>query len=253
VESLNNALKKRLEQHLLLRGSRDFESVATYEAWVHELLSKTNELRTKKIGEEIASMKELSVDRLCEHRVEHLRVSRESTIRVMQNTYSVPSRLRGEKVKVCIFDDRIEVLYGGKKQFTLLRLLGRCKHRIDYRHIIWSLVRKPGAFPRYRYREEMFPSLVFRRAYDTLNHKLGLGYQADLEYLRILYQAAAVSEADVETALELLIAEGETPLADRVKALVQPREPETPEMEPYVADLGEYDDLLKMSAQEVTP
>ena len=43
------------------------------------------------------------------------------------------------------------------------RLVGRNLHRIDYRHVIWSLVRKPGAFARYVYREEMFPSLVFRR------------------------------------------------------------------------------------------
>ena len=252
VESAHNALKKRLEQHLILRGSRDFESVEAYEAWVQEVLSKTNELRTKKICEELAAMKDLKVSRLREYKEETVRVSRESTIRVMYNTYSVPSRLKGEKVNVRIFDDRIEVLYGGKKQLTLERLLGRFKHDIDYRHIIWSLVRKPGAFPRYRYREELFPSLVFRRAYDALNDELGNGYEADLNYLRILHQAAAVSESDVETALELLLEEGEAPLADRVKSLVQPREPEVPEMEPYMADLGEYDELLEATATEVT-
>ncbi len=244
VESSNGALKRRLEQHLILRGNRDFESVEAYEAWVQEVCLKTNELRVTKVGEELAAMTELKVSRLREHKEETPRVSRESTIRVMHNTYSVPSRLKGEKVKAHIFDDRIDVLYGGVKQFTLERLLGRFKHRIDYRHIIWSLVRKPGAFPRYRYREELFPSLVFRRAYDALNDELGDGYKADLNYLRLLHQAAAVSESDVEAALELLLAEGETPLADRVKELVQPREPEVPEMEPYVADLGEYDELL---------
>jgi hypothetical protein len=197
-------------------------------------------------------MRELKVSRLREHRDETAKVSRESTIRVMHNTYSVPSRLKGEQVKVRVFDNRLEVLYGGKQQLTLERLLGRFKHRIDYRHVIWSLVLKPGAFPRYRYREELFPSLVFRQAYDTLNDELGSGYEADLEYLRILRQAAAVSESDVETALELLLADGEAPLADRVEALVQPREPEVPEMAPYEADLGEYDELLE-TAMEVTP
>jgi hypothetical protein len=251
VESSNNALKRRLEQHLLLRGSRDFESVEAYEAWVQEVCSKTNELRATKVREELAAMKELSVHRLREHKEETVRVSRESTIRVMHNTYSVPSQLTSEKVKVHIFDDRIDVLYGGVRQLTLERLLGRNKHRIDYRHIIWSLVRKPGAFPRYRYREELFPSLVFRRAYDTLNDELRNDYAANLNYLRILHQAAAVSESDVETALELLLSEGETPLADRVKTLVQPREPEVPEMAPYEADLGEYDELLS-TAQEVS-
>jgi hypothetical protein len=244
VESSHNALKRRLEQHLILRGSRDFESVEAYEAWVQEVCSKANELRATKVGEELVAMKELSVGRLREHKVETVPVTSHSTIRVMHNTYSVPSRLTGEAVKAHIFDDRIDVLYGGVKQLTLERLLGRFKHRIDYRHIIWSLVRKPGAFPRYRYREELFPSLVFRRAYDALNDALDDGYEADLNYLRVLHQAAAVSESDVETALELLLAEGETPLADRVKALVRPREPEVPEMEPYEADLAEYDELL---------
>lgn len=247
VESSNGVLKRKLEQHLILRGSRDFESVEIYELWVQEVMSKTNELRTKKVTEELAVMKELSVNRLREHREETVHVSRESTIRVMHNTYSVPSRLTGEWVKSSVFDDRVEVFYGGVKQLTLERLLGRNKHDINYRHIIWSLVQKPGAFQRYRYREELFPSLVFRRAYDALCDHLGVGYDADLEYLRILHRAASVSEEDVETALELLLEEGEVPLADTVKKLVQPREPEVPKMEVYEADLGDYDTLLDTS------
>lgn len=244
VESLNNALKRKLEQHLILRGSRDFESVEVYEAWVQEVMSKTNELRCKKVAVELAAMKELSAGRLREHRVETTLVTRESTIHVMHNTYSVPSRLKGEKVKAHVYDDRVEVFYGGKKQLTLDRLLGRGKHYINYRHIIWSLVSKPGAFQRYRYREDLFPSQTFRKAYDALCDHLGSGYDSDLEYLRILHRAASVSEEDVETALELLISEGEIPLADTVKKLVQPREAEIPEMEIYKADLSDYDELL---------
>jgi hypothetical protein len=244
VESSNNALKKRLKQHLILRGSSDFESVEAYETWLWEMISKNNALRTKRVSEELASMKELVVSRLREHKDERVRVSRESTIRVMQNTYSVPSRLCGEKVKVRIFDERLEVFYGGRKQLTLERLLGSAKHRIDYRHIIWSLVRKPGAFPQYRYREELFPSLIFRKAYDRLNDMLGSGYKADQEYLRVLHHAAAVSESDVETALELLLTDGHLPLADQVKALVEPRQPKVCELKPYEVNLGEYDGLL---------
>jgi len=252
VESSHNALKRRLEQHLILRGSRDFESVEAYERWVQEVLSKNNALRTEKVTEELSVMRPLMVDRLREHKVETVRVNRESTIRVMHNTYSVPSRLKGEQVKVHIYEDRVEVYYGGVQQLAVERLLGRSNCDINYRHIIWSLVRKPGAFPRYRYREELFPGLVFRQTYDALCEHLGHGYQADLEYLRILHRAASVSEADVMAALELLLAEGEVPLADTVKALVQPREAEVPEMAPYEADLGEYDVLLE-TGEEVMP
>ena len=189
-------------------------------------------------------MTPLSVSRLPEHTTEDVRVSRESTIRVKYNTYSVPSRLIEATVKARVYEDRLEVWYGGARQLEVERLLGRHGHRIDYRHVIWSLVKKPGAFSRYRYREELFPSLEFRRAYDALNEALGAGYKADDNYLRILHQAAAVSETDVEAALTLLREAGETPLADRVKDLVQPREPEVPAMTPYAPDLAEYDALL---------
>ena len=250
VESLNNALKKRIKQHLLLRGSRDFESAKAYEEWLRkEVLARTNAIRATKINEELAVMRELSVNRLREYKEELVRVTRESTIRIMYNSYSMPSRLRGERVRVRVFDDRIEVFYGNIFQLKVERILGRHKHHIDYRHIIWSLVSKPGAFQRYRYRDDLFPSLVFRRAYDVLCEKLGSGYDADINYLRILHQAAAVSETDVEIALELLLSEGKVALADRVKEIVQPREPEVPEMPPLKADLDEYDDLLEGQAE----
>ena len=135
----------------------------------------------------------------------------------------------------------------------LERLLGSNKHRIEYRHIIWSLVNKPGAFARYRYREDLFPSLLFRRAYDALNEALGYGTGTDLEYLRILHRAASESETDVELALELLLAEGSAPLADRVKEIVSPQKPDIPQIEPYEADLNEYDELLNASGMEVSP
>jgi len=202
------------------------------------------------VTEELSAMTPLAVSRLPEHTTESPSVSRESTIRVKCNTYSVPSRLIGSNVKVRIYEDRLEVWYGGACQLEAERLLGRHGHRIDYRHVIWSLVKKPGAFPRYRYREEMFPSLEFRRAYDALNEALGSGYKADFDYLRILFHAAAVSETDVEAALTLMREAGETPLADRIKELVRPREPEIPAMTPYVPDLSEYDALL-FAAEEV--
>lgn len=249
VESLNGVLKRRLEQHLLLRGSRDFESVAAYEAWVQEVLRKTNRLREVKLKEELATMRELAVSRLPEYTEKTVKVSRESTIRIKKNSYSVPSRLRDETVKVRIFDDRLEVYYGTSQQLMVDRLLGENGSRINYRHVIWSLVKKPGAFPRYRYREEMFPSMTFRRAYDALCEGLGAGYHADVNYLRILHHAAAESESEVEIALTVLLDEGDLPLSDSVKELVQPAKPETPEMEPFKAELTEYDELLTQSME----
>ena len=168
VESLHGALKRYVKQRLKLRGSSDFASKDEYETWLQDLAKKRNRRRQKRIDEDLAAMKLLRVERLAEFTEEEARVSQGSTINVRSNVYSVPSRLRGEKVRVRLYDDRLEIYYAQKHQLTVERLRGRGGHRINYRHVIAALVRKPGAFQRYRFREDLFPSLVFRRAYDSL-------------------------------------------------------------------------------------
>lgn len=245
VESLNGVLKRRLKQHLILRGSCDFASIEEYEKWLQEALCKANELRRKRISEEMPKMRPLQVRRLPEYTVIKTNVSIRSTIRIKNNTYSVPSRLIGEEVKVRVYDDRIEVFYGQKLQLTTNRILGKNGHRIDYRHVISSLVNKPGAFARYKYRDALFPTLTFRKAYDFLCSEFGHGRRADLQYLKALKIAAFISETDVETALTILMEEGIAPDSDNVKNLVAPAEPEVPFLTPYKADLADYDALFE--------
>ena len=132
-------------------------------------------------------------------------VSEWSTIRVKHCAYSVPSRLIGEGVRVRISTRTASrSYYADRLELACERLRGRKRHRIDYRHVIWSLVRKPGAFARYVYREEMFPSVGLpagvRRDPDAAPW-----HEGDLEYLRILHLAASTMEADVEAALALLL------------------------------------------------
>lgn len=243
IEAQNGALKRRLKQHLLLRGSRDFDSEDAYEQWVQQVCDQANQLRTKKVAEELAVMRVVKVRRLLEYTEEKKTVSCWSTIRIKHNSYSVPSRLIDEEVRVRVYESRLEVWYGGDCQLTMERLLGRNKHCIDYRHIIWWLVKKPGAFERYRYREELFPTLTFRRAYDALTDALD-NWDADVDYLRILLLAASTMESDVEVALELLLEQRMVPRFDRVQEVVSPSSPEVPDMPVYEVDLGEYDALL---------
>lgn len=247
VEALNGAFKRRVKQHLLARGSREFESVETYERWLQEVAEKANRVRSTKVVEDLSEMRPLSAEKLVEFTGVNVTVSSWSTIRVQYNTYSVPSRLIGTEVRARIYDDRIEVSYGGQLQMTVERLLGRYGHRINYRHIIWSLVQKPWAFAQYRYREELFPTLTFRRAYDALSDGRA-GRAADLEYLRILHLAASTMESEVETALGLLLSEGELKSADEVKALVTPAKTDVPALEAPTVDLISYDSLLEVVA-----
>jgi hypothetical protein len=141
------------------------------------------------------------------------------------------------------------VYYAQKKQLVIERLVGRNGHRINYRHIIWSLVQKPGAFARYRYREDLFPTLAFRRAYDTITGA-NPTTATDLAYLRILHLAAATSEADVESAITLLLTARQTPEAETIKELLGTSKHAggVPPMAALEIDLGTYDELLTAGA-----
>jgi hypothetical protein len=245
VEAANGVLKRGLNQALLVRGSRDFESRDAWQAFVDDVVRKANRGRGARVAEDMEAMRELNVAKLPEFVEQEFRVSEWSTVRVKQCAYSVPSRLIGEWVRVRIFEDRIVVRYADKDELVCDRLRGHNLRRIDYRHIIWSLVRKPGGFARYVYREEMFPSVVFRRAYDAIQTPHH-GLKGDLEYLRILHLAASGLEADIEAALVLLLADGKAMTADAVKLLVSTTTTiDVPDLAPRLVDLGAYDALLE--------
>jgi hypothetical protein len=190
VEASNGVLKRRLKQHLLLRGSRDFPTVAAYESWVQATLERANGLRRARLAEELSVMSAVRVAALPEYSEEDVLVTKWSTIRVKSNAYSVPSRLMGETVRVRIYDTALEVYFSGVHQLSVERLSGSTGHRINYRHIIWSLVKKPGAFRLYKYREDLFPTVTFRRAYDRLCGAL-CSHSADLAYLLLSHRDPA--------------------------------------------------------------
>jgi hypothetical protein len=244
VESSNGALKRRLEQALLLRGSRDFSDADAWQDFVHGVLRKANATRGSRLREEIAAMQPVRTEKLAEFVEVEFVVSAWSTVRVKHCAYSVPARLIGETVRIRVYDARIEVFFAGVCELRCERLLGHGLHRVDYRHVIWSLIRKPAAFERYVYREELFPSLVFRRAYDAIQTPHH-GTQGDLEYLRILHLAASTLESDVEAALSKLLVSGAAITSDAVKARVlRPIQMEAPVLATLEVDLASYDALL---------
>lgn len=246
VESANGALKRRLEQHLLLRGSRDFAGLEAYGGFLEGLLHKANALRQKRLREELAVMKPLDVPFLPEYVEEKVHVSRWSTIQTDRRIYSVPSRLIGETVRVRRHEGHLEVFLGGQRQLQMPRLSGEHVHAINYRHIIEWLIRKPGAFTQYRFREDLFPSLVFRRAYDRLCGACS-PRTADLEYLRILRQAAQTMECEVERVLQELEQRGLVPRWDLLMEFWPvPDAPEVPMLAPFAIALSDYDQLLNL-------
>ena len=165
VESANGGLKNAIDQRLRLRGSRAFVSKEAYEGFLESCVQARNATRHARIEEERAQLRALPVRALPAYRESYATVSRASAVRVLKHSYSVSSRLIGCQLRVRLHADIVELDYKGERVATMERLVGRDAHRIDYRHIIHALVRKPGAFRRYVFREALFPSLEFRRAY----------------------------------------------------------------------------------------
>src|SRR3954447_19113133 len=204
VEQRHHRFKEAVDQALMLRGSRDFPSVAAYQLFVDKLFTRLNAGREERYLEEVAKLQRLPEQRLDTARRERVRVSPGSLVTVHRNCYSVHSRLIGEMVEARVLPDTVEIWYADRKVEELPRLRGRGKHRVDYRHIIDWLVRKPGAFENYRYRTDLFPSSWFRLAYDALREEQGPKRGAQ-EYLAILFLAARRGEDRVEGALRFLL------------------------------------------------
>jgi len=215
VEQRHYRFKQAVSQALMMRGSHDFASVTDYAEFLRKLFTRINAGRGGRLAEEMQVLRPLPERRLDTMRRMKVRVSPGSLVQVQRNSYSVHSRLIGELVEVRMKADTVEIWYGERKMEELPRLRGRGKHRVDYRHIIDWLVRKPGAFDNYRYREELFPTSWFRMSYDLLREQWGPRRGAK-QYLQILALAARCGESAVEESLRVLL--NESP--ERVSAAV---------------------------------
>jgi hypothetical protein len=203
IEQRHHRFKRALDQALMLRGSRDFADAEQYQSFLTKLFNQLNSGRKEKLAHEMEALRPLPGRRFDSAKRVRVRVNSGSLIAVERNSYSVNSRLIGELVEARVFPERIEVWYGGQKVEQLPRLRGRTNYRVDYRHIIDWLVRKPGAFASYRYREHLFPTSQFRRVYDLLKNIAPR--RSDRRYLEILEMAAKEGESRVEDALRLLL------------------------------------------------
>jgi hypothetical protein len=242
VEQAHYRLKARINQALLLRGSRDFSSRTEYDRFLRDIFTAKNRNRSKRFEQELAELKSLPAYRLNDHREYKVPVGIWSTVRVAHNTYSVPPRLIRHEVTARLHADHVEIYFAGQCVCSMKRLRGTGKVRIDYRHVVGSLVRKPGAFENYRYREEMFPSTVFRQAYDRLVNEDSR--HASRRYLEILEWAAMNSESAMECSLRQLLDAGEELDFNRLVEMSE-RPVEKPlEINIALPDMEAYDELL---------
>ena len=236
VEQAHYRFTKSLEQALILRGSKNFDSIEEYKHFLNKLLEKRNLARTEKVKEEMQYLMELPPVPLKDHKKIKLRVGKSSTIRILQNTYSVPSRLIGEQIEVHIYAETLALFYGQKKIETMARIKGKNRSSIDYRHIIHSLIRKPGAFENYRYKSDLFPNSFFRMGYDSLKTK---------DYLSLLLFSYEEGEDKVTEALRFLIQKESAIELHSIKNLIKKEVTVLLEDNVKTVDLKEYDNLFK--------
>ena len=243
AEKSNDIAKSILRQALVIRGSSEFKDSASYMTFVQrEVVEVRNQRNAEQITEERAHLQPLPSVRLPEYTEYQPTVRSTSSIRVANRIYSVSSRLIGHKVVVRQYADHLEVYYAGELTEMMTRLRGSVSSYIDYRHVIDSLVRKPGAFARYRHQKDFFPTLRFRQSYDKLC--MWRSTHANSEYLRILQLAAHTMERAVDEALMLLLAEGERFDYADVKSLVAPKPIPTPIIIIGEPNLFQYDQLI---------
>jgi hypothetical protein len=241
VEKSHHLFKRAIDQRLRLRGSRNFRDLAEYEKYLKDAEAERNRLRQDRLQEEMKFLLPLPIDEWYDPKQFSVTVSGWSTVAISGAVYSVPSRYIAQKLKALVNKNTVRIYYNSHLLVECPRHNsgGKC---INYRHIIFHLLRKPGAFRNYQYREELFPRTVFRQAYDALlawNDE-----KADKYYLQILNSAVMEGEDQVATALHLLLDGGRVPSSENVLELCRTKA-EIPDVQVTVPSLRSYDGLLK--------
>ncbi len=172
IEAPHGHLKKAVKDALLMRGVSDFDDLAAYRRFIDEIVSRKNARHAKRIEAERPALQRLPGRRSCDHEETIVTVTSSGGFTLRKVFYTVPSRLIGHRLRVRLFDDRLELLIGGTPLMTLTRgraaSAGKHGHVVDYRHVIHALRRKPMALLGLVYRDQLFPRDAYRRTFDRL-------------------------------------------------------------------------------------
>ena len=243
VESLNGHLKRRLKQHLLLRGSRDFASELDYDQFLVRVMEAANGPRQARLAEELTAMQPLPPTPLAEYRELGVSVGNHSTIRVKKITCSVPSRLIGQRLRVEVYESVLKLYLGRERVLEVPRACGDRGAVINFRHVVGPLLRKPGAFLNYQHREQLYPTVAYRAAYDRLvaDHGERPGI---IEYLHLLNVAMEHTVEAVQTAMAPWMTGSRKWRAVDVRATLTPALVVVPQLAALTPELISYDELL---------
>jgi hypothetical protein len=180
---------------------------------------------------------------MAEYRELRVRVSSQSTIRVRNVSYSVPSRLIGHELRVEQYEAELKVYLGRELVVTLPRRSGERGAVIDFRHVVGPLLSKPGAFANYQHREQLYPTAGYRAAYDRLVADHG-PRRGVVEYLQVLRVAAEHGVEPVAMRLAHWLNQPGKWTALEVARELTPQRAEVTDTPELVPEFSSYDELL---------
>ena len=247
IESAHGHLKRKIDQQLILRGSRDFAHLADYEAFLNPIVAKINRQCKTRFEEEKPSLQKLPSRRTHDFSELHVKVSSSSTITVKRVLYTVPSRLIGTSLLVHIYDDHLSLYYGHELTLTLPRLYAQGSTRercVNYQHVIHSLAKKPNAFRHSLLRDDLIPhgdfTLIWQQLTQSSLSDTDCRYMVDLLVLADKYDCEQALGRHVLTALE----EGNKASIKQCRELFGPDTIEIPRLVSQQHSLNSYDCLM---------
>jgi hypothetical protein len=260
IEGPHGHLKRALAQELLLRGSSDFASLEDYRRFVDEVVGRLNAGRRKVLEIERPKLKPLPERRTNDFEEELVIVTRNSGFNLRQVFYTVPSRLIGHRLRVRLYDDRLECFLGGSLVLTLPRgrrpagpLHNFRGHVVDYRHIIHALRRKPMALLNLTYRDQLFPREAFRATWEALL-ELGSPRQACRTMVGLLALAHdRACEAELANELQAILDAGDQPDLAILQQKFAPQDLALPEVTISLPAAIAYDALLEAPQEWTRP
>ena len=261
IEAPHGHLKAALEQALLLRGTRDFDDLASYRRFLDEVVGRANVRRRKAVETERAVLQPLPPRRTTDHDEVLVTVTRSGGFLLRRVFYTVPSRLIGHRLRVRLYDDRLECLLGGTLVVTLPRgrpyqgrgAPNRTLHVVDYRHVIHALRRKPAALLNLVYRDQLFPRDAYRHAWEALVAALPprTACRVMVGLLELAHERAC--EADLAAELERVLAAGALPDLAALQQRFAPTQAAIPDVTVTLPALASYDALLGADLADGVP
>ncbi|MBK79587.1 MAG: IS21 family transposase [Gammaproteobacteria bacterium] len=248
VESAHGHLKGAIRDALLMRGSRDFDSLAAYRAFIDELISRHNARKRCAIDVERDMLLALPRQRTQDFEEALVRVTSSGGFALRKVFYTVPSRLIGHQLRVRVFDDRLELFIGATALMTLPRgkaaANGKRGHVVDYRHVIHALRRKPMALLNLVYRDQLFPRDAYRRTFEVLLAELGdrAASRRMVELLSLAHDRGC--EAELAAELEALLETGQLPDMAALRERFGPDPAALPHIHVPLGSLADYEALL---------